>query len=49
MHFTVPRYLRTLWQTLADFAYGINAGNAIRHGLDPSPRRTARDTCREAG
>ncbi|NNH68609.1 hypothetical protein HLB23_01720 [Nocardia uniformis] len=44
MHFTLPRYLRTLRETFADFVYGIDAANAIRHGLQPSPRRTARNT-----
>ena len=35
---TFLQYLKTL---LADFAYGIDAGNAIRHGLEPR-RRPAR-------
>lgn len=41
--------LRKLGKLLADFAHGIDAGNAIRHGLEPSPRSrpTISDTCRE--
>lgn len=35
-------FLTALHRGLADFAYGINAGNAIRHGL-PVPRRGAPD------
>ena len=35
-------FLTALRRGLADFAYGINAGNAIRHGL-PVPRRGTRD------
>ena len=34
----VPPLLSRLWQVVADAAYGIHAGNAIRHGL-PAPRR----------
>lgn len=31
-----------LLQTLADFAYGIHAGNAIRHGRPAPERRSPR-------
>jgi hypothetical protein len=31
-------FLRRLRALISDFAYGIDAGNAIRHGLEPSPR-----------
>jgi hypothetical protein len=32
-------FLHRLRTLLADFVYGIDAGNAIRHGLEPSRRR----------
>jgi hypothetical protein len=35
--------LEVLRRGLADFAYGIDAGNAIRHGLPVPPRRGAQD------
>lgn len=38
----VPPLLRRLWQLVGDVAYGIHAGNAIRHGL-PAPRRAGVD------
>jgi len=31
-------FLRRLRTLLADFAYGIDAGHAIRHGLEPRRR-----------
>jgi hypothetical protein len=34
-------FLKALRRGLADFAYGINAGSAIRHGLPVPPRRAA--------
>jgi hypothetical protein len=37
----VQRVLRRGWAILADIAYGIDAGNAIRHGL-PVPARARR-------
>ena len=35
------RLLSWLWSVVRDVAYGVNAGNAIRHGL-PAPRRPTR-------
>jgi hypothetical protein len=35
--------LRRLATLVADFAYGIDAGNAIRHGLAAPPRRGRSD------
>ena len=38
-----------LLRALADFAYGIHAGNAIRHGLPAPNRRSHRAPRRESG
>jgi hypothetical protein len=35
----LPQVLRRGFSVLADFAYGIDAGSAIRHGLPVPPRR----------
>jgi hypothetical protein len=44
------KILRHAGKLLADFAYGIDAGSAIRHGLPVPPRRTSvrRPRCRDA-
>lgn len=39
MEHMLKRALHALYAVLRDVAYGINAGNAIRHGRTPSPRR----------
>jgi hypothetical protein len=36
---SLVKVLRRISTLAADFAYGINAGHAIRHGLAAPPRR----------
>jgi hypothetical protein len=38
----LQKVLRQVREVAADFAYGINAGSAIRHGLPVPPQRTSR-------
>lgn len=35
-------FLRHLRDLIADFAYGVDAGHAIRHGLEPRRRHSRR-------
>lgn len=36
------RFLQHIKALIADFVYGLDAGNAIRHGLEPRRRPPAR-------
>ncbi|MGH3587636.1 MAG: hypothetical protein ACRDQ0_15070 [Pseudonocardia sp.] len=38
LHDLFGRFLHRAGAVLRDFAYGINAGSAIRHGLPVTPR-----------
>jgi hypothetical protein len=40
---SLVKALHHLATLMADFAYGIDAGHAIRHGLAVPPRRGRRD------
>jgi len=35
-------FLRHLRDLISDFAYGVDAGHAIRHGLEPRRRHSRR-------